>query len=1843
MAGQLNRRMLEKLMLFNEKGNEVELQKRYTIEWEIIPHPLVSHLITSNVKGHIVFDPESLQGNFIEVTPENIIIDDGGKFTVEETVIQFSDGTQTSVGVNPSEYSDYVHGRLSGAKLTTATNNILLFDVSTYIERTPKKITNRDESLSYKEQERYYNTVRLTFNTLEESYVKEYPASYIFSRIQKPQYVNNYVEGDETAYWAYFYALEILVLTEVDDPEYNNLLEALINTNFNNNFDALYPGVFYQGVVWQDKVSTDFIASNTLMLFGGGFNRPSFENDENYSYQFFFKFQNNSEMRFISSDSMANLIWEDSNLAENIPPEVDDQGNVIPNDNPPIYFSVGFQTDIEGCYQNLLAMYIRKTNLDPESEEEPQDYLLGLITFFTEVEGEDERYRALLGNFGIPDPVKYANVFKEQDPDEQGIDWILVNQKSKELMISYDNIFPYVGTYKALLGAVRFLGYWDLIFKEWYKIKDKTGRDKFIALQAYDLVKGESLETKLKRINVTFGEFEKYKKLNRLTMIYHLNQIDEETGEFVNYYINTSGSTWKDSVMGKKQIDDKQIFTWIETNSTDGQYFKLPITYKIYQYRTDEILAKLFSVKRWLEKYILGVNCYISDICGEGIIVERLKTQSYATEHYVQDFTVEGKFTPRIVSYGLTEENEFVEDKFDNSKTELRCTLNEFTNLTLEDYSDWTIDKFVINEITKTQNEETATIYVSPPFETLVPATEYQFRAQLNEAESGTLAEFTSQTDISTNHNTILIRDNKILFFNNKNIECFIQDDECPIIEVSKANIRYCHGNWKENVSYSVSVNTDEFTGNEYYMFNSKEGDVENFRSNQKIFFVPIPTIPDTPNNQIFGSAQNINNENYNGLKSQLIYTANNKWKVPMFVMRNYVLRNTQQVIKGDYILEIIEGRMIFRNKQKETGNLYTTEYNSNTNEFFLNPSIGRYKPIGAEVKFGNYYDLEAGEQKITIDYTYLSDRAPIYMFNSSAFKQNYPNISDWEIEENIDKYVSVNKFMHVPVNRLGKYTIQVNAYDQYNNIFVNNSDDETIVHTNHVPLNIVLNQEYMMNEKTFSDRYGYGTKIEDRNYIDNLLNNDIPKLSGQPIHPQNWRIYDIDPVLDSSNTIKYDSLSYAMELPYTGNFILFNNFTEKIVSVEKTGSRFKLGLLDENPNIDTIRYSRKIGICVYDNRKKDIISDICPLQVHRANFVNPILDSSYSYNQSYMEVLDDPDIYTIDGEVVNDISLGYLASSHIIEENKHITAYVYPMTELTKVDVSVNYKENYSIVYSDSQQPQFVIGQLVKICYADTRDIHNHYTKNIIDNETVYRVIDIIRIGGDTMRFGYKLNGIVDIQKTNNKLYHNKAEHTMTQKKISPLTTDSSIIIKMSPAHLHAAQYTLRVSSIGSEMLAYYNGNEMNEITVQYEYMPLLFNEYLDTTYSATVYSYDPYMLDRVFVYDVSTIFNMDDDLYIYKDFPVTVKKGRTMILYPDETDTKLSKVFDTSTVDVFVPWRIDWNWQSYIIDDLRNCPNLYLDLVNKQSIFKSTNPILPVKPELLGTQSPEMWVTDVYGNRLINYAGGFIYVDENEDYVYNRQEEGTRPIYYRDVYIVGVMLHANAPHIMSADGEDTTFTYNLTGGDTDTNQVDVQYTIFYNDGTVQKNEGANVQLLTMTGKKARGNKVKISLSPSEQAHKSVAAEINGYIEFNSVNERDLVKGNQEFVADVYQYGYSKTTDIYDFTFDVNDIPAEGTSMESYVIEEYITNVHYTMKRSEGEIEEINADSLQSANLKIVNVKFIDKYSGLVTAISENQDPERKQIGTMILTVEFYVNGVKNSIRTQGISLVYQKEKIDS
>lgn len=107
---------------------------------------------------------------------------------------------------------------------------------------------------------------------------------------------------------------------------------------------------------------------------------------------------------------------------------------------------------------------------------------------------------------------------------------------------------------------------------------------------------------------------------------------------------------------------------------------------------------------------------------------------------------------------------------------------------------------------------------------------------------------------------------------------------------------------------------------------------------------------------------------------------------------------------------------------------------------------------------------------------------------------------------------------------------------------------------------------------------------------------------------------------------------------------------------------------------------------------------------------------------------------------------------------------------------------------------------------------------------------------------------------------------------------------------------------------------------------------------------------------------------------------------------------------------------------------------------------------------------------------------------------------------------------------------------------------------------------------------------------------------------------------------------------FSVNDLPSDGIEqLEEYIIRDYITNISYTNVRSEGEIETINASNLNDANLVIKQFTLIDKKKGLLTSVEPNYNG-RKLLGILMLTVEFYVNGVTETIRTNGIANVYQQ-----
>lgn len=1797
----------DKLVFYTEKGYEIPVEKTYSIQWEIIPHVQLTPYFIENPKGHFMYDIDDPTHNL------NVVFDNKGLiFNIKDTKTVKTNIINHDLSTNKAESIDVSINSI---------NDLILFNkeytyqklIGTTFNKKEKKWV---ETFSDEITGSVYNTVRLTFNTLVGSITQDYPINYIFDTC-----ITN--EINET-----IYNLEDLTISQFDDDSKNKLKEDtfinyLIVNNFN--YEDLFPCVRYIGSITQDKVSTEFVAASTFIILDDDDNRPNFNIDSD-EYYLRFEFQKDSEMRFISSDSVANIIWEDIHeVKSNITKDAHNPFNT--DTNTPIYFSVGFQTEVEGCYQNIMAMYIvsNKTN---------KKYILGLFTFLTEVIGEDERYRALLGNLGIPDPVKYPNIFKSQDPDEQGIDWTLINDKSKELMINYDNIFPYVGTYKALMGAIKFLGYGDLIFKEWYKIKDQNNKDRYVTLQTYDLQKGESLNTKLKKIGVTYGEFERYKKINRLSMIYHLNEIDDETGEYINMYTCREDNPAKDNPTtspesGLYKVSYKDTHHQdLSTNFTETKsvFFQLPITKPIYEYRTDEILAKLFSVKQWLEKYILGVNCFISDICGEYIIIERLKNQAYVTQHHLQDITTISKVTPKIINYNPnisvsvdSSNNEIHTDNvlnsshlnssindecindilFRNSTAILRCSLNEFDSLTIGDYDDFEIEDFIID--TSTPNDNVGTVYISAPLETLVTVNEYQFQLTNKDVSSGTLAEFTDSNYIN---NPILIQDNEILFYDDTKNFTKIDNNELPIIEIIQGNLRYCHGDWKSNIAYSINVISDQKTGKEYYALYESETNEPIYKDFQKVILYPMESERHYDKYKLYWAQRTdkkMSSKQYNGLNSEFIYTSQNKWNVPQIIIRNYKCGNNDELLPGDYILEIIEGRILFRNKQSDL-------------------NINNGKAYGCELEFGE--ELESSEQPITVNYTYMSDRVPVYTIDSLI------NAND---EEDIEKCVHTNKYVDVSVNRLGNYTVSVNAYDYYNNIFVNKSDDITTVTTKPISLDIILNESELVNNKDFYHYNVKGTYMDSKE-TDNLFKY-IDSNGNYPIYPQTYRIYDIDSLVDNPNTIEYDNISYAIDTPKPGNFIIFNNFTEQVLNIIKDKEEtYTFILVDESPNREILQNSSYVGLCIYDCIQKDILVDIYPFEVQKFyTFDSSIVDSSYyrfDVNNSYITVKNTSNMLNISAfndilEKSSDPTVSSSINSSAFFTNS-INAYLYTANEYifnTSDNIILDTSNILSYIHTSDTKQYFMKNQVIKICYTDETVIHNDYTDKTIDNETAYRIINVNQNEDNT--FTYTINGLIDFDKFNNKLYHNNACRIMSDG--GKLITEKPYKLKMCPAHLRAAQYVLRVNSYGEEFTSRYNKGVVQKTSVTYDPKSLLFDSYLDTTYSAQIFDYDPKLLQNIWINAKNQY--KDEALYIYKDKPVTISKGRNIILRPDVSQN----IFDTS-----IPLKIHWNWKSYIIDDHETFESEQ-GLIDKQIVFKSANKILTIKPELLGSQSPNMVCCDVYGNRVINEADGFVYVDNGTRTV-NKLEEGTRDIIYKDVFIVGFDTQFSPLKTLSTYGETATYTISETGSSNENiNNISFKYKIYYSDGTVVENEGCNCNLLTQKGNISKTNKVKFTVKEATESHKSKVGELKCKLNIDRKSDRDIIQHEQIHTLDIKQYGTSITTNIYDLTFNVKDIPTEGLdNIEEYIIRDYIKDIKYTLIRSEGEIEQIESPTFENSMLKIKEFKIIHNQRGITNNIPKNNSG-RRNIGILQLTVQFYVHGIQDTIETTAMSSIYQ------
>ena len=251
----------------------------------------------------------------------------------------------------------------------------------------------------------------------------------------------------------------------------------------------------------------------------------------------------------------------------------------------PIMVQVALMSEVEGFHIRTLNVYEVVNGVSSQ---------IAAIKVYGEVEGEDERLKILLTNIGMNfDDLDYY-LFKDSNIQEQSPDFIILNQKRKELLLQASQIKPFIGTYKALLNAIDFFGYDKITLKEyWLNINEQSenfGKLKAVAIPNQDVV--GFLADKNNGVNLPNSN---QKKTSRLSLVYRLN---EATG---------AQDEWG-----------------------------IPTVREVLDFSPDEVLIKLYGLKNKLQRDYLPLHAKIIDITGEGDYFSQYNQNVWNNQHLIK-------------------------------------------------------------------------------------------------------------------------------------------------------------------------------------------------------------------------------------------------------------------------------------------------------------------------------------------------------------------------------------------------------------------------------------------------------------------------------------------------------------------------------------------------------------------------------------------------------------------------------------------------------------------------------------------------------------------------------------------------------------------------------------------------------------------------------------------------------------------------------------------------------------------------------------------------------------------------------------------------------------------------------------------------------------------------------------------------------------------------------------------------------------------------------------------------------------------------------------------------------
>ena len=835
-----------------------------------------------------------------------------------------------------------------------------------------------------------------------------------------------------------YYTLNEYVSSSEEQEHYFRFLSPKINDILNDfGVDNLeFPSLKFTSKIYFNKVSTGLVETESIYILTESFSddfkthrgTPKYTTVsehalsctnsatdfiERYKLMFFIDCREQSNFRFFTTKD-DEIVWSDRKIIDFSA----DNNYAIGDTNSGYRVDIGFTGDLDGVYEEKLYVFIIDTTTKDTYTNYPGDaYLIGTINMLAETEGEDERYRTFYDNFGIPDPKETYDAFSDTDILQEFPDYIKINDYSKKLYLAYDQIFPYVGTYKALINSLKVLGYDNIFFKEWYK---DLGCNSINNNVAFDMPFTHNKNAKLIS-NVPLEERIQLKKLNWISMVY---KISEENSLTIDEY-------------GFPSIDMKD------------------------NYYDNGTLVKLISLKNYLEKYIFGVNCRITDISGEGVIFERYNTHKYGSYQQVIDYNNENSIGLRIdnPSGAICDGVATIDATIVTSNSNI--PFEDFKTSTFLTYCNGCLDSsgnyHNIND-NEFNCDSSSNIYTGKTIELNDTTNRYEIRA-IGDTDS---FRFNKTSFVTEQSPSLIVDDGKIMFDPKDLLEShrnssFVHTN-LPTIQIKNGYIReiYNDGHFSDE-KYVIKSDLIDGNGISYVI----EG-INQYALKDIPTFLPPRTITRESNHWAYTEVEiktatnenvsyQIGNQNYESYDIPgyianetygLRYTSDNIYNIPVFLMKGYVCSeimfefNNQSFpdIDKEYYIEILDGSMIFDDIENDRKISLNFNFDKKT------------KDVNVSVTTLQHTYIDNIHEYLCVD-----SSNEIHSTTTLNKDTNYIALVDKYLNFEYDDAIIYNPNIELRFYNTGTYNINVLMFDQCNNVFTSNTNKEITIQTPYI------------------------------------------------------------------------------------------------------------------------------------------------------------------------------------------------------------------------------------------------------------------------------------------------------------------------------------------------------------------------------------------------------------------------------------------------------------------------------------------------------------------------------------------------------------------------------------------------------------------------------------------------------------------------------------------------------------------------------------------------------------------------------------------------------------------------